>query len=249
MSADNIQPELRETGDQAEQLAQTRRGKNMMMNLVIFVVIMMFAAWSSGYIVMMNTGFWATFTIPSAFDISTMIILLCSVAWVAALFFAKRGKSSAMIGALVAVLVLGGAFTVSQFKGWEQLKDNGNRVTAGLLHVQGEYGQDYLFYYKGEALLEENGQYYMAADSNKEYALNDELAAARNTASSFFYVLTGVHFLHVLLGIGLLLYVLIRALKGRYGAHNSQAVKLVGRYWHFMGGLWIYILLFLHFIH
>lgn len=221
----------------------------MMMNLVIFVAVMMFAAWSSGYIVMMTTGFWATFSIPSAFLVSTVIILLCSAAWVAALVFAKRDRPMARNISLFLVMLLGIGFAFSQFNGWGNMVQNGNRVTGGLLDLQGAYGQDFLFYYKGEALLEEGGDYFMAADTNKEYPLNDELEAGRNTASSFFYVLTGVHLLHVLLGMGLLIYVMVKALNGRYSANNCQSLKLAGRYWHFMGGLWIYILLFLHFIH
>jgi cytochrome c oxidase subunit 3 len=48
--------------------------------------------------------------------------------------------------------------------------------------------------------------------------------------------------------MGLLIFVLIKALMGRYNKKNSLGVKLTGMYWHFMGGLWIYIMLFLHFI-
>ncbi len=56
-----------------------------------------------------------------------------------------------------------------------------------------------------------------------------------NPHGSFFYVLSAVHGLHLLGGIGALIYVSIRA------AHP----RLVANYWHFVGVVWLYVLLLL----
>jgi cytochrome c oxidase subunit 3 len=68
------------------------------------------------------------------------------------------------------------------------------------------------------------------------------LYLATNPSSSFFYLLTAVHALHVLGGLGGLLYV-IRKLK-KSTLRRNQLVA-AARYWHFMGFLWIYLLLLL----
>jgi cytochrome c oxidase subunit 3 len=62
---------------------------------------------------------------------------------------------------------------------------------------------------------------------------------ATNPSSSFFYLLTVVHAIHVLGGLGGLVYV-IRKL-GKSALHRSQLVA-TARYWHFMGILWVYLL-------
>lgn len=62
--------------------------------------------------------------------------------------------------------------------------------------------------------------------------------------SSFFYVFTGVHGLHVLGGIAGLSYVLHRLTRaGRRVPTGSLGAAAL--YWHFMAGLWLYLLLIL----
>lgn len=222
---------------------------SLMMSLVLFVVVMMFAGWCSGYIVSRSSGFWASFNLPSAFYVSTLIIVLCSVGMFLALHFAKAGNQKALINSLLLTMALSIGFGISQFAGWNQMFTVGNHVQGGILGLDGTTAKGDIFYYKGEELIEEAGQYYMAADAEKEYPLNDELESAGNNASSYFFVLTGMHLVHVLLGFGLLVYIFFKALKGRYGKENYLGVKLTGRYWHFMGGLWVFIILFLYFIH
>jgi cytochrome c oxidase subunit III len=68
------------------------------------------------------------------------------------------------------------------------------------------------------------------------------LYLATNPSSSFFYVLTVTHVLHVLGGLGGLLYVIRKLSKSNLRRSQLDATA---RYWHFMGGLWLYLLLLL----
>lgn len=82
-----------------------------------------------------------------------------------------------------------------------------------------------------------------------QYAAWRQLAAAgvyvaSPPSSSFFYLLTAAHAVHLLGGIAALLYVLIRGwahLRRRSGI----AAEVAGVYWHFMDGLWVFLLLVL----
>jgi cytochrome c oxidase subunit 3 len=67
------------------------------------------------------------------------------------------------------------------------------------------------------------------------------LFLASNPNSSFFYVLTGVHVVHVLGGLGGLLYV-INKLDRPVLALRRSTLDSTSYYWHFMAGLWIYLL-------
>jgi len=68
-----------------------------------------------------------------------------------------------------------------------------------------------------------------------------------NPSSSFFYLLTGAHGLHLLGGVVALLYVLARARETAPEPLTRIPVELTALYWHFMDGLWIYLLLVLVF--
>ncbi len=77
-----------------------------------------------------------------------------------------------------------------------------------------------------------------------QYAAWSQLSAqglylATNPSSSFFYVLTATHAMHVLGGLGGLIYV-IRKL--RKSTLRRNALDATARYWHFMDVLWLYLL-------
>ncbi len=68
---------------------------------------------------------------------------------------------------------------------------------------------------------------------------------ASNQASSFFYIFTGAHAVHLLGGVCALLYVLARKFK-ETGVSRSIAAEVASYYWHFMDGLWIFLLALLY---
>jgi cytochrome c oxidase subunit 3 len=65
--------------------------------------------------------------------------------------------------------------------------------------------------------------------------------------SSFFYLLTSLHGLHLLGGVLALLYVTVAALRMRIGVKKRLAVGVTSIYWHFMDGLWVYLFVLLFF--
>ena len=65
---------------------------------------------------------------------------------------------------------------------------------------------------------------------------------ASNPNSSFFYLLTFLHALHVLVGIFVLVYLAGRLLAG-HTAFRRSLFHNTAIYWHFMGVLWVYLLL------
>ncbi|HXG91844.1 MAG TPA: cytochrome c oxidase subunit 3 [Blastocatellia bacterium] len=65
--------------------------------------------------------------------------------------------------------------------------------------------------------------------------------------SSFFYLMTGVHGLHLFGGVIALIYTTVSALRLRIGIQKRAAVRVTALYWHFMDGLWVYLFLLLFF--
>jgi cytochrome c oxidase subunit 3 len=66
--------------------------------------------------------------------------------------------------------------------------------------------------------------------------------------SSYLYVLSGMHLLHLLGGLIALIVVIFKSVYKFYSAENNLGIQLAGIYWHFLGGLWVYLFLFLFFI-
>ncbi len=68
-----------------------------------------------------------------------------------------------------------------------------------------------------------------------------------NPSSSFFYVLTGAHGVHLLGGVAALAYAGITSLLRKPLVTRFLVVDVTALYWHFMDFLWIYIFALLHF--
>lgn len=68
---------------------------------------------------------------------------------------------------------------------------------------------------------------------------------ASNPASSFFYIFTGAHALHVIGGVGALLYVAWRNFE-RAQLTRVVAAEVASYYWHFMDALWLFLLALLY---
>lgn len=67
-------------------------------------------------------------------------------------------------------------------------------------------------------------------------------------AGSWLYVITWFHWMHALAGIIVLSITYYKAQKGAYTPDNHLGYTLAGQFWHFLGLLWIYLLLFLAFL-
>ncbi len=68
---------------------------------------------------------------------------------------------------------------------------------------------------------------------------------ASNQASSFFYIFTGAHAVHLLGGVGALLYVSFRK-SDQKRISLSLVAETTSYYWHFMDGLWVFLLALLY---
>jgi cytochrome c oxidase subunit 3 len=71
---------------------------------------------------------------------------------------------------------------------------------------------------------------------------NAGIFVASNPSSSFFYLLTATHGLHILGGLTALVYVDVQALSLQLGPGKRTAVDVSAVFWHFVDGIWIYLM-------
>ena len=53
--------------------------------------------------------------------------------------------------------------------------------------------------------------------------------------------MTGLHATHMIIGIGLLIWLMFPAYKGRFDGNNHNYVEGIGLYWHFVDIVWIFL--------
>jgi cytochrome c oxidase subunit 3 len=58
---------------------------------------------------------------------------------------------------------------------------------------------------------------------------------------SLYFVMTGIHGLHVVIGMGLISWLMRRNARGDFSSTYYTPVELVGFYWHFVDLVWIYL--------
>ena len=66
-----------------------------------------------------------------------------------------------------------------------------------------------------------------------------------NPAGSFIYILTGMHAVHLLSGLVFLVFVLAATYRYRIHSRKMNTMEMCTTYWHFLGGLWLYLFIFL----
>jgi cytochrome c oxidase subunit 3 len=69
-----------------------------------------------------------------------------------------------------------------------------------------------------------------------------------NPAGSFLGVITGVHMLHVLGGVVVLIVMFVRAFNSRKKNYSSVPIEVASTYWHFVDAIWIYLFIFFNIV-
>jgi cytochrome c oxidase subunit 3 len=68
--------------------------------------------------------------------------------------------------------------------------------------------------------------------------------ANKNKVEMFYWIyfaMTGMHAIHMIIGVGLLLVLLYFTWKGRYGPEYHSPIEVSGLYWHFVDLIWIFL--------
>jgi len=65
---------------------------------------------------------------------------------------------------------------------------------------------------------------------------------------ALYFIMTGLHALHMIIGIGVLAVLAVLSWKGRYDAHYYNPLECSGLYWHFVDIVWIFLFPLLYLI-
>ena len=339
---------------------QVEKAKKNLVYVGIMSIVMLFAGFTSAYIVSMGDSFWVKTGLPQAFWISTGIIIASSVFIQMAVFFSKKDNQNGLKSMIAITFLLGLGFVYFQYKGYGQLAAKGSHFTgSGVVVTDGKYGEyydvkqdgtfievdgndflkggkmmsekeiadyqnfmkqflnvtpdktfdvkddgrhilylrnkelkvvgntlmindstglkntdrlrlsylathvkdkrghffhrgkigkDFHIYFKGKELEYKEGNLLFEGQKLDGY-LQIKANESPDTASSYLWIITGLHLLHIVVAMLFMLKLVISSFTGRLSSANNISLKMGAIFWHFLGILWVYLLLFLLFIH
>lgn len=237
------------------------RTKKMLMWLIIFAVVMLFAGITSAMIVLYGKLIWVKMTPPGVLWISNALVIGSSVTMILAVKALKTGNSKNAMILTALTFVLGIGFTMTQNAAWKSMAGIGMGYTItqtpeglksyrwnALDRLSGEYGKDYYIQYKGDRLDKVGNEYYMSTDTGRIQPVTQDVVKTFNAAGAMLSVLIYVHIIHLFFGLVYLVVNTIRIYKGRLSENNWISLYAGGMYWHFMGILWLYLFAFIFYL-
>ena len=78
--------------------------------------------------------------------------------------------------------------------------------------------------------------------------VTEELEAQTQMFFVLYFFLTGLHALHMVIGAGLVIWIMWRAWKNHFSPEYYGPVEVVGLYWHFVDIVWIFLFPLLYLI-
>lgn len=220
----------------------------------IFSITMMFGGLSSAYIVSKADVTWVKIFPPMAFYWSSIVIIVSSLTYFLALRFIKKGKTVLSTVMVLVTLILGFVFVKYQVEGWKYLNERGsfvggnNEIRLIVDNELSEYGEDYIIVQKGNELNYFEGKFYDKRDKKYSAPVQKVNLNTSNNSSSYFFLLTGLHVLHLIGGLISLVVVFLKSVKRKYSENDYIGMKVSAIYWHFLDFLWLYLLGILYWI-
>ena len=112
-------------------------------------------------------------------------------------------------------------------------KDNQSATTKFLLSTLALGILFVILQFVGFGQIVENGYYFTGSESS--------------ITTTFLYVVTVVHLIHLAGGVISLLIIIYNHFKQKYNSSQTLGIELGAMYWHFLDLLWVYLFLFLYF--
>ena len=161
---------------------------------------------------------WGTF--------NTCVLLGSSFTMAMAVYFAKHDNKKRLAQFLTATLVLGFIFLC--VKGIEWTRDYHEHLVPGAY-----FGFDFTEH----------------IHHDPEILSKDPLAAQHaQLFMVFYFCMTGLHALHMVIGMVILAIIAWWAFRGRTSLKHANFVEMMGLYWHFVDIVWIFLFPFLYLI-
>jgi cytochrome c oxidase subunit 3 len=234
---------------QFDSMQQQQDASTFGMWVFLLTEIMMFGGLFTAYLIYRIKYYQAFVAGSSSISVSwgfanTLVLIGSSFTMAMAVWAAQKGWRKAQIWFLIGTIILGAAFLGVKAKEYYDKYDE--------CHIPGHViGKGFNTWGGCEV---KNPKLGNIADEIREKNPNVPEVAAVQIASqteiffSFYFAMTGLHAFHMVIGLGLLTWLLLRARRGEFGPSYYTPVELGGLYWHFVDIVWIFLFPLLYLI-
>lgn len=173
--------------------------------------------------------------------INTVVLIMSSLTMAMSVWAAQVGKKKLISGMLIATLILGTIFLGIKAIEYKQKFDH---------HLIPGHSFDITYCSRNPAAcgIDEQKAEEEKTELKKAFENDKDLNAHAQLYFSLYFGMTGLHALHMIIGAGLLLWLLKEAFLGRFTPQYNTPVEVVGLYWHFVDIVWIYLFPLLYLI-
>jgi cytochrome c oxidase subunit 3 len=222
-----------------ENLEQQHEAASLGMWVFLGTEVMVFGGLFTGYTVYrcLYPEAWATGSrsLSIAFGaVNTVVLLTSSLTMALGVHAAQTARRQMLTGFLALTALLGTAFLV--IKGFEYYHDYEEELVPGLAFKMDWPTPDEV---SGEHTA---GTRRFTAEERALFPQRVKLFLA------FYYIMTLLHALHLIIGIGIILVLMILAWRGRFTPTYYSPVEVGGLYWHFVDVIWIFLLPLLYLV-
>jgi len=179
---------------------------------------------------------------------NTLVLIASSLTMALAVWAAQRGDRKKQVMFLILTMILGAAFlgvkAKEYYDKWDECHIPGNVIGKGFNAWGGcdvknpELGN----------IADEIRNPKLHGNPNIPEVAAIQTAKQSEIFFSFYFAMTGLHAFHMVVGLGLLIWLTMRANSGEFGPAYYTPIELGGLYWHFVDIVWIYLFPLLYLI-
>lgn len=157
--------------------------------------------------------------------VNTGVLIFSSFTMAMAVYCTQVGKQRPQVICLILTLILG--LTFLGIKAVEYKSKWDDHLIPGRLFASNPYNP----------VVAEHGD----ADPHKLHLLPGATVQKVEMFYWIYFAMTGMHALHMIIGAGLITFLLIYSMKGRFDPEYHSPVEVIGLYWHFVDIVWIFL--------
>ncbi|HLY41770.1 MAG TPA: cytochrome c oxidase subunit 3 [Terracidiphilus sp.] len=211
---------------------------NFAMWLFLLTEVMFFGGLFMSYLLMRNWYYQAFVEGSHQLSIfwgtaNTTVLIISSFTMAMAVWSAQMRRQRALLAFLGLTFILGTAFLGIKAIEWHEKWEKH--------HVPGLHQFSEQSFLNPKSDTEVWNEYH-------DKPLAPDMAQKTEEYFFLYFAMTGMHALHMVIGIGLLIYIFIRARTGAYTNGHFTFVENFGLYWHFVDIIWIFLFPLLYLI-
>ena len=213
-----------------ENIGQQREAASFGMWVFLLTEIMFFGGMFCAYLIFRNWYHPAFVAGSNTLDITlgttnTAVLIGSSFTMAMAVYSAEMRRKGHLILFLVLTIVLGGVFLGIKADEWH------SKYVEH--HIPG---------------MNFSIQDFVHPTNPKAVALAPDMAEKTQIYFSLYFLMTGMHALHMVIGVSILFFLVVRAARGAYTEGHVIPIENFGLYWHFVDIIWIFLFPLLYLI-